>query len=274
MPEQPSFHNSRFYKKHPEKRPIEVLRSEKQTDAGIWGRIIDFIEHNLTLLVLGIVGGLLVGLLYTPALIVCGAFVIIAFHKAKVVSGKSIKVQIMGYAIICILTTLCLFGVRRVVQAKLAEENMSLAQLVASAVVSKTVVTQQAPLQQPKTQAPSTADAVTKPVAPSSNASKPVVSVNKPTISEPTFRETEEPYHVLAGTMDVVVAEGFPSTVVGFNQTPVIRASVIGGKLLITARLFSGNPNDPGPALVVDNNLQLLNAKWDRNFDASALAGC
>jgi hypothetical protein len=167
MPERPGFHNSRFYKRHPEKRPPEPSQVKTAPLASlpheqgieivrVGQRSIDFIEHSLFILVAGIVGGLLAGLLYTPAFVICGACIVLAFHRTKVVAGTSYLIQVPSYLALFATVTLSLLWVRNLALRKLAEENTAFAQLVASIVVSKipaspvpTVTTVVAPKQIP-----------------------------------------------------------------------------------------------------------------------------
>ena len=52
--------------------------------------LLEFIEQPLFTLAVGIVGGIVGLLIYSPVLAVCGLCVILAFHRAKVVTGHSL----------------------------------------------------------------------------------------------------------------------------------------------------------------------------------------
>jgi hypothetical protein len=80
-------------KKEP-KTTILPTTSDRLTD-----RLIRFIEQPLFLASFGIVGGI-VGLIYTPSLAIVGLCIGLAFHRAKVVSDKSWKIQIPAYVLV------------------------------------------------------------------------------------------------------------------------------------------------------------------------------
>jgi hypothetical protein len=98
--------------------------------------LLDFIEHPLFLFALGILGGV-VGFLYTPVLMVCGLCIVLAFHRAKVVSGRPlVKVQLPAYALVFGLTFAGLYLVRITIPRKLRDDIRGLAAQTASDVLS------------------------------------------------------------------------------------------------------------------------------------------
>src|SRR5271165_6063802 len=93
-------------------------------------RLLNFIEQPLVTSAFGILGGLVGLLFYTPVLIVCGLCVALGFHRAKVVAGKSLwRVQIPAYAVLVVLTIGCGYGLHSLIQSKLVEANISIADL-------------------------------------------------------------------------------------------------------------------------------------------------
>src|SRR5882757_3678283 len=65
---------------------------------------LNFIEQPLFLWAAGLLGGVLGLFIFTPILIVFGGCVLLAFHRAGVVHGKRLWVQIVSYAaIMCLI---------------------------------------------------------------------------------------------------------------------------------------------------------------------------
>src|SRR6266436_3121877 len=100
-PQPPSHHSNKWYKNHPEvKRPIPkpTKPAGKNVERHFGQRILDFFEHNLFTLPVGVVGGIVGILFYAPVLVVCGVCVLLAFHRAKVVSGRAFwRIQVPTY---------------------------------------------------------------------------------------------------------------------------------------------------------------------------------
>ena len=85
-------------------------------------------------MVFGIVASLVIGAFIWPVLILCGLFVLLAFRRAKVVSGRSVwKVQIPGYLTLAILFS----GASFLIQREMKNAIPVFAGLVASAVVKQ-----------------------------------------------------------------------------------------------------------------------------------------
>ena len=111
-------------------------KQESGTRKSVPHRFLEFIEHPLFTLPVGTVGGIVGILWYSPVLAVCGACVLLAFHRAGVVAGEAFwKIQVPAYFILCSIVVSGLYGLRVLIERKLTEENISLSQLVASAVV-------------------------------------------------------------------------------------------------------------------------------------------
>jgi hypothetical protein len=124
-----------------------------------WQRFLEFIEHPLFTLSIGIVGGIVGVFLYAPLFVVCGLCVVLAFHRARVVVGKSQWVVLPSYAVLCGLVIGTFWGLYIVVNRKLAESNTSFSQLVATAVIKLLPKTEQKPTpvqSPPKTTPPTT----------------------------------------------------------------------------------------------------------------------
>jgi len=83
--------------------------SDKNTTAQ---RLLLFFEHPLFWGPIGIIGGLVGLFFYTPILFVCGACVLLAFHRVGVVSEKPTRTQIMAYILLSLTTVLSLYGAR------------------------------------------------------------------------------------------------------------------------------------------------------------------
>ncbi len=96
-------------------------------------RLLDFAEQPLFTTSVGIVGSL-VGLFYPPVFLLCGLCVVLAFHRAKVVSGNSLLVQIPAYVLVTVVIVALLWRAHTFIDAKLAESSTSLAQLVTDSV--------------------------------------------------------------------------------------------------------------------------------------------
>jgi hypothetical protein len=60
-------------------------------------RLLDFIEQPLVLSAVGVVSGIVGVLIYTPIFIICAFCILLGFHKAGVVSGLRLRVQIVSY---------------------------------------------------------------------------------------------------------------------------------------------------------------------------------
>ena len=95
-------------------------------------RLLEFVEQPLFTLPVGIVGGIVGLLFYTPMLALCGLCVLLAFHRAKVVSGESVlRIQLPAYVVLSVVVMASLYGLHVVVMHKLAEDNASLARRIA-----------------------------------------------------------------------------------------------------------------------------------------------
>ena len=134
--------------------------------ANTLNRILDFLEQPLFTLSIGIAAGTMGVLLFAPVLVVCGVCILLAFHRAKLISGKPIlRVQIPAYAVLSIVTALPLYGTHIFVQRKLSEANIALSDLIASKIA--------AVLPQPRTDQPTPVPEI------------PMSDVPKPKGSEP-----------------------------------------------------------------------------------------
>jgi len=73
-------------------------------------KLLDFVEQPLFLAPVGILGGLVGLFFYLPVLIVCGACILFAFHRARVVEGRSMYVQVSVYSLLFVMTTASLYS--------------------------------------------------------------------------------------------------------------------------------------------------------------------
>jgi hypothetical protein len=78
---------------------------EETTPARLW----NFIEHPLFLFPIGIMCGAMGLLIYTPALLGSAACFVAAFHRAKVVAGKPLRVQVPCYITVAAMAVVLVF---------------------------------------------------------------------------------------------------------------------------------------------------------------------
>jgi hypothetical protein len=134
----PSWHSPRYRHRHPEATVVAKLPEAPKLpipDRNMSHKLLDFIEQPLFTLPVGIVGGIVGVLLFAPVLVVCGVCVILAFHRAKVVAGKSImRVQTPSYALLSIFTIASLYGVHHLIQHQVADERTGFFGTIKSAV--------------------------------------------------------------------------------------------------------------------------------------------
>ncbi len=108
---------------------VAVTTAVEQTT---WQKALAFLEHPLFTLPVGIIGGLVGILVSAPVLFVCGACVLLAFHRANVVSKKPIwKVQVPAYFGLVVVVIGLLFLLNRLVDKKLKDANITLSGLIA-----------------------------------------------------------------------------------------------------------------------------------------------
>src|SRR5579863_3098341 len=114
----PEGHSPRYWRKHPqkassssrEKENISLPPSSKQEP--LEQRLLGFVEQPLFTLPVGIVGGFVGFFFYAPVFFVCGLCVVLAFHRAKVVSGERMLVQVPSYLVLSIMVVGGLYGVQ------------------------------------------------------------------------------------------------------------------------------------------------------------------
>jgi len=75
-------------------------------------KLLLFIEHPLFWGPIGVIGGLVGLFFYTPILIVCGVCVLLAFHRAGVVSGKQKGAKIIAYIVLSVIVAFSLYALR------------------------------------------------------------------------------------------------------------------------------------------------------------------
>jgi len=97
-----------------------------------FGRLLDFIEQPLVTLPLGTIGGIVGTLFYAPVLIVCWFCILLGFHRAKVVSGQRLRVQIPSFLLLAVVTGAGLYSLHIRVQSELQKANISIADLIVS----------------------------------------------------------------------------------------------------------------------------------------------
>ena len=127
------YHSQKWYRKQPNVPRPTRNQSQPSTNnsKSILRRLLDFLEHPYFTLPVGILAGIIGFFVYAPVFAICGACVVLAFHRAGVVSDKSVlRVQIPSYAILCLVIILILFALHIEIQRKLKETNFSLAQTI------------------------------------------------------------------------------------------------------------------------------------------------
>lgn len=100
-------------------------------ESSLTHRLFLFFEHPLFWGPIGIVGGLVGLFFYTPILVLCGACVLLAFHRAGVVSGARLRTQIMAYSIVAVISGASLYGLRVLIQKHAPDIGQEIAQQVA-----------------------------------------------------------------------------------------------------------------------------------------------
>lgn len=111
--------------------PIVEMSKEPISTKPFLHRMLDFIEHPLVTGPVGVLAGLVGFFFFTPLLVLCGCCILLAFHRAKVVSGLSIwRVQLPAYAILLIASVGGLFFLRVKMLQKLKDDHISIPELV------------------------------------------------------------------------------------------------------------------------------------------------
>jgi hypothetical protein len=98
----PSFHNSRWYKRHPEApRPDTTALPRKKKPVGEISKTgwLAFFENPLFLLPVGIFGGLLGLTWYTPLSLLSIICVLLAMHRAQVLVGLRLRTKALCYLV-------------------------------------------------------------------------------------------------------------------------------------------------------------------------------
>jgi len=72
---------------------------------------LQFVEHPLLLAVLAIIGAIAGVILFTPALLVCVACILLALHRSKALRGEGKFFQVTTYLIVFLVSTPLLLGV-------------------------------------------------------------------------------------------------------------------------------------------------------------------
>jgi hypothetical protein len=97
-------------------------------------RLLDFVEHPLAVGALFAVSGLVGTLLYTPFFALCAVSVLLAFHRAKVVSGQPMLVQIIAYSLLVSVLSIGSYFLYDRLSLKLDSVQTDFARKVASVV--------------------------------------------------------------------------------------------------------------------------------------------
>ena len=131
--------------------PGRMMRKTVEGKSG-WQRFLDFIEQPLFLVVLGIIGGIVGVLVYTPVFLVCDACVLLALHRSRAVADKRTPIQVFWYGVTFLVMSSILIAVGII----LRNSARGFVRDIASAVVEvtkPTVVQPSSSPAQPQTQA-------------------------------------------------------------------------------------------------------------------------
>ena len=93
-------------------------------------RLFLFFEHPLFWGPIGIVGGLVGLFFYTPILVVCRACVLLAFHRAGVVSGSRMRTQILAYGGFAVVAGAALYGLQVLIKTHAPDLGKEIAEAV------------------------------------------------------------------------------------------------------------------------------------------------
>jgi hypothetical protein len=121
--------------------PVPVPQASRTS---VSQRLLDFVEQPYVTVPIGIVGGIAGVLIYAPVLVFCGLSIVLGFHRAKVVSDRSVlRVQLPAYVALVGLVSIGLFYLHVVIQRQLRDANISISNLIANAVVKSLGVSEQ-----------------------------------------------------------------------------------------------------------------------------------
>lgn len=84
----------------------------------------------------------------------------------------------------------------------------------------------------------------------------------------PTFQESDMFFVSLGSNTIGLFPDGRSSTILAFNSVPIITGRVKDGRVLISANLLKSGTQ---PIQIIDNQLMLAEATWDRNYNDQAL---
>jgi hypothetical protein len=185
MPQSSSYHSNRWYRRHPEaSRTSPPTEPPKQSRKPVHQRLLEFFEQPLFLLAASVIGGIVGFVLYPPVFALCGVCVVLAFHRAKVVSEESWPVQGLSYLALCCFVVWGLYALHWKLDKRLADSNMSFSQLVASA------VTKSLPKPSPSNSEKGVPPASTQP---------PTTEVSPPKVETPAYPPPKGPGIAMTG---------------------------------------------------------------------------
>jgi hypothetical protein len=107
-----------------------IMTTDRNRPPGTIRRLFDFVEQPLVTLPLGIIGGIVGTLFYAPVLVICGICILLGFHRAKVVAGRRLRVQLPAYLLLAVVTAVGFYGLHIRVQRALQKANMSISDLI------------------------------------------------------------------------------------------------------------------------------------------------
>ena len=118
-------------------RPKTLPNPDSTDKRPIKHKLLDFIEHPLFLCSVGTVTALVGIFVYRPILLICGGLILLAFHRAKVVSGKSWKIQLSAFIALAAITFAVIYKMEILIDRHLPDLPRDVAERVVKAISSK-----------------------------------------------------------------------------------------------------------------------------------------
>jgi hypothetical protein len=142
----PSWHSSRWYKKHPEALgPVAELKPTDKPKKSGWHRLLDLVEQPLFLAIIGVIGGIVGVIVYTPIFLAGDAIALVALHRSGAVADKSRRVQLFWYCLLFVVMSAILLEVGVLLKSSTREFTDNIARAVASYIKPQMVKDQPTP---------------------------------------------------------------------------------------------------------------------------------
>lgn len=118
-------------------RPKKISNPDSTDKRSMMHRLLDFIEHPLSLCSVGTVTALVGFFVYRPVLFICGGLILLAFHRARVVSGKSWKIQLISFIFLAAITFAGIYEIEITIDKHLPDLPKEVADRVIKALSGK-----------------------------------------------------------------------------------------------------------------------------------------